>query len=237
MELKIGEMVSWSLLGVETEPRLRHWLGLADLEAGAGQEFLAVAGRTAGVDIVYVDPPWGPALASGFRTKAGGKLMRKVDYTKFLDCFLEVIAAAAPKVVFCEMGRQWTELLCERAALIIPHLHQHHQQVLPIFYGSNRPADLVIWGDVSGFDLNELNYTNDLFTPSLVFAQVAAGACVFDPCTGLGTTAKAALMHGHQFLGLDLVGYRINRVVSVFEQAGWQPQLPTTQLSTMEAFV
>ncbi|NWJ46443.1 MAG: hypothetical protein HXX08_11240 [Chloroflexi bacterium] len=180
----------------------KHFLCCGDIEQNHAERFLAT-GRFR-PDIVYTDPPWGAALATGFRTKAG--LSRQVDYAAFLAAFADSLQAVP--IVFVEMGAKWEGQLHEAL--------NHNQYKLArrweITYYRTRRAILLaytkyqfsipILGDFTGLD--------DADTPLAVLQKnTSTNQVVFDPCTGKGLTALAADKLHLQFIGMELSPTRL----------------------------
>jgi hypothetical protein len=104
--------------------------------------------------------------------------------------------AAGTRAVYVEISERWLNALLPALEAAWPAI-----QVWPITYYANRPSCLVRAGlspvalDFAGLD--------DAFTP---FAAMIAErpSSVYDPCSGLGTTAIAAVTAGATFVGGEL---------------------------------
>ena len=189
----------------------QHVLACADGEAGGWARLVDLMGRP---DVVYVDPPWGAALATGYRTKAG--VPRRVDYDAFLGALMGACALSRGDV-WMEQGRSWegqTVAAAEAAGLAV-------LSVTPIVYYRKYPALLIhMTADanvrpVTGWE-EEARGKDDDFTPFICLrAAAAAGkASVFDPCTGKGLTSRAAAAAGLDFFGMELGPTRLSVAVS-----------------------
>lgn len=154
-------------------------------------------------DVVYVDPPWGSALANGFRKKASLEMPQRTDYWNgFLPSLIRQ-CNASKGAVFCEQGRNWAN----RTMMLFEAAGYHITNVWQITYYKRDPA--VLFRAVFhrnpdvGFDL-DLNGMDDEHTPLAVLSRYPRGSIVYDPCTGRGGTAIAAHKQKCVFLGCEL---------------------------------
>jgi hypothetical protein len=181
----------------------RHILACGDLEAGHADLLLDRHGLTP--DLVYCDPPWNAALATGFRTKAGAA--RTVDFPAFLTTLMAVVRRAK-RDVFLEMGRQHLELLKREIAAAggtvlrdyaITYFGKNPGWLVHARFG----ADGAVPRDVTGMD--------DAATPEVVLWDCARpGDIVLNPSIGRGRTAIAAHRIGARFVGLELSPFRLS---------------------------
>lgn len=154
------------------------------------------------VDLVYVDPPWGQGLLSGFRTKAG--ISEKQSFDDFLARMFRVISSVNPKYVFIEMGNAWVDSLC-RAGNVSG---RKVVDTYPITYNDTRPATLLQFRgsapSLRVYPLLEKVY-DDSETPRIVVESLNDKvSSVLDLCTGRGATAEAAWEHKKVFYGMEL---------------------------------
>lgn len=156
--------------------------------------------------IVYSDPPWTPANETAFRHKAG---LAKGEFEDFVtawcccvlesdEIFLEATAALpVPDNFFFQtlavVGYQPSHLwritykqhrpcLLARCAPLIkmPHAVRHSE---------------TDWKEINGMDSSRVPARLlSCYEPTLVF----------DPCVGMGLTARAAVSNGHRFIGCEL---------------------------------
>lgn len=162
-----------------------------------------------GVDratVVYSDPPWGEGNLRYWRTAAGDSLRPRWEDFRGQWC-ASVAAAIEPGApVFVEMGERWADdFVAALAAVGIVVTRRWTVQ-----YGHPpRPNVLLYAGPVlpAGFDPSALN------GPALPRACVAAvarpGTIVLDPCCGKGYTARAAVLAGMHFRGVELNAERL----------------------------
>jgi hypothetical protein len=174
-----------------------HILACGDLELGHAPKLLRLTGLSP--DLVYVDPPWTPGLATGYRTKA--ETSRRVDFPSFLARLAwAVLLARAPALV--EFGRGHQQPLIEAFA----EVGYHRYRTWPITYYKTRPATLSLFlpghGLIPGADFSG---ADDAELPALAIdAYTRAGQLVFDPCVGKGGTAVACARLGRVCVGMEL---------------------------------
>ncbi len=188
----------------------RHRLLVGDVTTGVtttmlGPSELSVLMDGELADVVYVDPPWGPAILKSF-AKAAGK--SSLPWRGFLDKFAESVAAIAkPEApIFVEMGERWTDDLDEAMALFRRPLRRRWRTT----YGSRkdaRPATVALYGVenhvAEGVSFCDTPHGEEV-TRELLKAVVGPALVVLDPCTGLGMTARVTHSLGGCFRGLEL---------------------------------
>jgi hypothetical protein len=168
------------------------------------------------VSLLYCDPPWGAALARGFRTKSGvdGDSGKIVDFNLFLRRFAATTKLyARPTLV--EMGLSWEEDM--DAAFASVGAQSASRRWRTTYYG-NRPASLHLYQWENGRPLTTVpNFEgmDDSKTPALAVSSLCGeGRMVVDLFTGRGLTAKAALEIGRGFGGLELSPYRTSAALT-----------------------
>ena len=153
-------------------------------------------------DLIYCDPPWGAALASGFRTKAG--VGGKANYPKLLvRVFILVRRLGVPS--YFENGVKWTELMRNIAQQqsVIPHT------TWDITYYKKHAATLTAFDFHPATELPDYTGMDDDFTPGLAIdTHTKRGDLVLDPMTGRGLTAVSAIERSRRFVGSELSPYR-----------------------------
>lgn len=208
-----------------------HLVACGDLEAGDGGRFLVAGLQLTGKrpKLIYVDPPWSAAFVTRFRKGAGvaqlpehtvASVVRHIaSLAAFLDCPL-----------YFEMGVSFPAL--EVIDWVDDHLGVSGCVYWPITYAGGKPATLFRFNSVAlhpqfaGLDGRE--------TPSLALRyDTLPGDIVFDPCLGLGCTARAAVHTQRVCWGLELHPARCSSsladLASLYEE---DPQLITTLETT-----
>ena len=195
-----------------------HIIACGDIENGDAKKLLDRLGEVP--ELTYVDPPWGPALATGYRTKAG--VPRKVDYWGLIDQILEIVSVTRNDV-FIEQGQRWTGKLKERVEASggcvlgewdVTYFRRLQSKLIRVRWGSSVAENLV---DFTGMDDDD--------TPEAAIRNYSGeGATIFDCCTGQGATAVAAENAGRKFVGLELHPGRISEALSKFFRLGYVPR-------------
>lgn len=182
-----------------------HVLMCGDLEHDEGLHLLKLHGPA---QLVYTDPPWGRNLASSFRTQAGAE--GPADYIEVLRRVARVGEACG--VGYFEMSVRDTPML--KALLIDTGANIFGEW--GITYSQNRPCRLLgaTWGKVVA-PFGSPEGMTDFADGSPLWALGASpwAGTVCDPCTGLGTTLKAAVAAGRRFIGLELNPARVAEVL------------------------
>lgn len=174
--------------------------------------------------VTYTDPPWGPGLATGFRTKAG--VPRKVDYDRFLEALFSLLTRTEYDILF-EQGIKWqeqTEAAAVRAGISL-------SQTVPITYNGPNPA-LLTHGWARRRALEDIEFCrdkDDWWTPGLVLSMLqgllSVPLTVMDPCLGMGRTAVAAEGLGVACLGIELHPNRLSAAMfRVYKVQGNAPR-------------
>ena len=159
--------------------------------------------------LIYCDPPWGQALATAARTKAGLS-----DYVSSRDLFVRVfewIATLRPTMpVYFEQGRKWVKEMQQFAV----DAGLEVEQEWAITYDRKVPATLTLF-NFNGYKTNygDLTGIDDTVTPlrAIEFAtRQGTNAIVMDPMTGRGQTAVSAAQAGRTFVGMELSPHRVS---------------------------
>jgi hypothetical protein len=181
-----------------------HQLSCFDIEHQLDSMLDAIAQRS--INGIYTDLPWGPALASGFRRKAGMPQMTS-DY----EAFKKEIAALLlrwPVPFVLEMGRTWTQkwvgVLRDQGVLV--------NGVAEGVYYKTKPMDYIVGGieDSTLADtlIRQLTGVDDDYGPGVFLDVLPDVSHVLDPCCGKGLTARHALYRGRTFTGNEMAPYR-----------------------------
>ena len=144
-------------------------------------------------DLIYVDPPWGPGNATGFRRKAAYE--GKANYALLLYNLAEFCQSCTGSV-FVEMGLTWQVHLTAAMA----QAGGSRRDVWRTTYYRKAPATLhrYTFTEDAGFPL-DLWGMDDEDIPAAVLGEFSPGLLVVDPMMGQGLTAVSAIAVGHRF--------------------------------------
>jgi len=189
----------------------RHRLLCGDLTTGAVDDLMGEEQA----DVVYCDPPWGPGALQMFSTMSDPVSTPRLQWPRFVDVLCAEIAhyRAPHAPVFIEMGLRWIDDLdasMENAGL--PMIRRWD-----VTYGSRtcpRRSTVALYA-IRGNGLHMLHMPDpphgESVTQAILEAAVYPGLIVFDPCCGLGMTARIAHRLGGSFRGVELVSGRLDR--------------------------
>lgn len=171
------------------------------------------------IEVMYSDPPWGDGNVKFWATmakKQAGIDVRPMAFTELLagvERFLPRIDGWA----FIEMGERWESLVIEMC--------QRHFAHVTTFGGRYRGGkDLLPYRIVAASNLGTFEAPDDWTRTGYkavigaVRAVATPGAIAFDPCCGLGYTARAALETGMVFYGNELSPARAAETLAKLEK-------------------
>ena len=173
-----------------------HRFMCGDVETGALADFYRLLPHAP--DLIYVDPPWGPGKATGFRRKAS--VNGKADYLLLLRRMAEFCQDCTGSV-FIEMGVRWQASLTAAMA----QSGGTRRNVWETTYYRKAPATLhrYTFSQDDGFP-HDLSGMDDEDTPFAALGAFPPGRLVADPMMGQGLTAVSAIRAGHHFYGFEL---------------------------------
>lgn len=211
-----------------------HTVICGDIEAEAWLPALRRHALPAGAPaLTYTDPPWGAALATGFRTKAG--MPRRVVYDDFLRLLADRVAVVGSGgAAFVEQGRDWqaqtADAFTERGFVAVRALpaaityYRRSPATLTAFMPAGAPGDARLLAQDA---LDACEGRDDADTPGVVLSRYPAGV-VFDPCLGQGLTLIAAAATGHACVGVELNPRRMAVALARMAAIGHHPELIDT---------
>lgn len=174
-----------------------HRIAVGDVQMGAVADVMA-ADKAA---VVYSDPPWGEGNLRYWRTAMGDSLRPRWEDFRGQWCAAVASAITSESAVFVEMGERWADDFAAALAAVRIFVAQRWT----VQYGHPPRPNVLLYAGPSlpgGFDPSALN------GPALPRACVAAvahrGEIVLDPCCGKGFTARAAVLNGMRFRGVEL---------------------------------
>lgn len=172
-------------------------------------------------DMFYSDPPWGEGHIRYWQTmnqKMNGAERRDTDLQSFLHRIFEVAMEYTKDdaVLFFEYGCRWHDEFKQMAK-------EHgliHLCSTEMLYGSTHRPLIGMVFDKDGSHVLPDGYQESVYHTSGYNSLVAAmepfvqGAeSVFDPCCGLGYTARFAVEHGMKFYGNEINRKRLDKTI------------------------
>lgn len=169
------------------------------------------------VDAIYSDPPWGPGNLTYWRTMNGED--NRPSWPGFLESLSMICARLCPDgPVWIESGLRWegeVREVFERAGLAYRGRFACEYKagskwlpnVLLLFGAAELPMDTRLEGERHGIGLVKWALSKH------------EGRSVLDPCSGLGTTARAAIALGRTFYGSELSPKRMARTQAILDGA------------------
>lgn len=156
-------------------------------------------------DVLYSDPPWGVGNLKYWRT------MNEQDIVDDWFCFLERI-----KFLYERHGKANAPLYLETGLRFVKDLEKVFgvpKHIFNVVYTSKKlPNILMIWNDSPSVDLTGKTRL-DLVVSAL--QHIEKGSLIFDPCVGLGTTARACKAIGFSLYANELNKKRMDRTASI----------------------
>lgn len=152
--------------------------------------------------IIYSDPPWGEGNLKYWRTH-NGQCGHPVSWTSFLDTLATVVSESLAPVghLFLEMGVRWVDEL-SRVMATAGFSESRRWSVL---YGpAKKPLPNVLWYSGPGVTCDPTGMRGEPMTRHVIDSVAERGALVFDPCCGMGMTARCAVRAGMRFVGCEL---------------------------------
>lgn len=214
--LSHDELEQYPIGHEEAWPVGEHRVSTFDLAVGADRLIGHLPARPS---LLYVDPPWGAGLATGFRTKAG--VGGKADFPALMRTLGRVVVTANAAVSVVEQGDRWVAqmLAAFREAGVGAPFH-----TVPGTYAKTRPMTYVIIATdayVAEMVGGALRGVNDDVSPGVVMDALGLrpGEVVFDPMCGRGRTAGHAVQRGLRFVGNELAPYRAASTIAVLNGA------------------
>lgn len=195
-----------------------HKFLCGDIEKDDCAELLGVPQK---IYMVYSDPPWNPGNAKMWRTLANldGNTGKKVEWRHFVNRFCERILYADPTHVFIEMGVKQTPDYINIAFAngLMPLCG-----IWNVFYSYTHPNRLLYFSEVGGFTGNPEGLKNEPMTRHVFEHIVKPGEVVFDPCVGLGMTARMAHRFGMVCYGIELNPRRLEKTLMWLSKQGYE---------------
>jgi hypothetical protein len=193
-----------------------HKVNCGSLVSGDVDRMLA--GET--VAIFYSDPPWGDGNLAYWKTmnkKITGQDVPQINHEQLYDRITQLIQRYVRGHVFIETGVRWEKYVSERLA------QAGLQNIWPyrLTYGSGgkllENRLIVATHGMAGlgpqFDFEPSSFRGAELVRRVVSSVATPGALAFDPCCGMGYTAKAAVAAGMRFYGNELNRARLDKTM------------------------
>lgn len=182
----------------------------------AGVGCLFDDGRKA--EILYSDPPWGDGNVKFWATKASkdtGKAVAAISYDTLVDAFFKLIAKFVTGHVFIETGLRWEADMVERMERV--GLRNLERVQLQYRSGGKFYPNVLLFGSFIG-GVAALTRLEGCYGADVAADAVAplarTGEILFDPCCGMGFSARAALRNGMEFRGNELNPVRLEKTIA-----------------------
>jgi hypothetical protein len=167
---------------------------------------------------MYVDPPWGQGNMGFWTTlmnKQTGVKPETIPFSLLLERIVQLAVLHCKGMVFIENGVKWESQVAE--AMQAGGLHS--VQMTRIEY-SNGPMTFlsaaVPGATHSGYVPPRLK--GAALPKHVVAAHAVPGGIVFDPCCGMGYSAKAAVAAGMRFFGNELNPHRLSETITFLQK-------------------
>lgn len=186
-----------------------------------GVDQLFADGRKA--DVVFSDPPWGSGNVSFWATKAlkdTGVQPQLLTYDQLLERVFGLIQKYCVGDVYLETGLRWEKQNVEWMERI--GLKNIEVEICLYKGGAKMLPNLIMFGSFRGATGNlkrEHHQTGVDVSARCVAHSAVPGGIVFDPCCGMGYSARAALLAGMQFRGNELNSVRLAKTIAKLEAA------------------
>lgn len=170
-------------------------------------------------DIFYCDPPWGEGAMKMFATMAEkkGETVQRETYDVLEARMFQLAKNYAKDHVFIETGLRWEDRVIDG----MKQIGLTGIETVRIVYGGKDLGNVLLHGSLSGtlVDLDRVQGMKGGKVSVEVIRPVAVpGGILFDPCCGLGYSAKAALAYGMNFRGNELSQARLNKTIKALSQ-------------------
>lgn len=175
-----------------------HQIRCGDLMNGEDAEWLTNFKPA----LVYTDPPWGQALATGFRTKAGLD-----DYVTYQDLYAQafrLINNYGFIPTYFEQGEKWVREMQD----IAKSAGLKFTKEWKITYYKKSPATLTLFNADSKTDMTGMD--DDDTPAAAIWDHTKPGDIVVDLMTGRGLTSATAAELDRVFAGMELSPWRVS---------------------------
>jgi hypothetical protein len=170
------------------------------------------------LDVIYTDPPWGDSNMKYWVTlnkKMTGDEFTPLSYAALIQRIFELSNKHLKGFLFIETGLRWLgqveASLRENGYYSIGHqLMTYSSGDCVLLYGSTIPCE--------PFSL-DVSKMRGATLPRSVLMHLNKKGIVFDPCCGMGYTAKAAVNCGMVFRGNEFNSARLLKTIEFLERS------------------
>jgi hypothetical protein len=172
--------------------------------------------------LVYTDPPWGEALAKGFRTKAGRAPTALYTWTDiYRECADLAEMFGAP--LWCESSAADTRIGLQVPGVISRREGPTHRAYREITYFGGNRGGLYYAGSEPAPSVEFVR--TDGFQPLRQILQWYPLGIVLDPCSGLGGVPLEAQHASWGSISNELDPHRVSKALSRMSKAsGHEPR-------------
>jgi len=201
----------------------RHAVTNQSIEHAEVDDLLAsLMGRK--VSVLYSDPPWGDGNMKYWVTmnkKMTGRDCKPLTYEQLLSRIFGFIHWHVDGHVFIETGVRWGDMLARR--FVNEGLFGVSVFNLRYASGSTLLQNSLVFGGTAQrhkFEgLDPCPYRGADLVRRVVGHVKNPGGIVFDPCCGMGYTARAAIASGMDFIGNEFNAARLAKTVAILSRA------------------
>lgn len=195
-----------------------HRFSCSDIEKENCCELLDIPEK---IYMVYSDPPWNPGNAKMWRTisKLDGGVGRAVNWDNFLSSLIKCILFPNPEHIFIESGVKQTQEFIEHA---LKNGFPAYQKTWNVFYNYTHPNRISYFSNTNTFSGNPWGMKNEPMTRHVFEHLAESGKIVFDPCIGLGMTARMAHNFNMICYGNELNPKRLEKTLLWLANKGYE---------------
>lgn len=174
---------------------------------------------------MFSDPPWGDGNVGYWATKASkdtGREVPRISYEALISRVFDLADRYVTGYVFLETGPRWANDVADRMGRL--GLLSVESAMLRYRSGSKWLENVIVAGAKPGnapAHLAALDAVRGqhgaMVARECVRRTAAPGSVVFDPCCGMGYTARAALDNGCEFRGNELNEVRLAKTIARLE--------------------
>ncbi len=176
--------------------------------------------------ILNIDPPWGEGNMKYWSTlnkRQTGVDQPNTTFSALIDRIMDLANRYVNGVVIIANGITWEEQVAARMTKGGLHGVQTHR----IEYRSGSrilPCSLLIGTTSPTSSLPSYTPPSGVIGSKLVSDVIGhyslntkPDSIIFDPCCGMGYTARAAIKYGHRFFGNELNNHRLQKTINLLK--------------------
>lgn len=183
----------------------------------------AMMSRCEKAHILYSDPPWGDGNLKYWATlnrRHTGREFVPLTYSALQERIVDLVRKYVDGYVFIETGKKWKAELAARLGSVLANVQSEEMH----YKGGGKILDcVVVYGTTSNSHQIPADFSmKDGIGLDIVKYAVSKvskeGGIVFDPCCGMGYSAKAAVASGMVFRGNEFNGKRLQKTVDFLKR-------------------